>query len=128
MKSLSLVNNVKLIGNVGSNPILETTSKGLMYLPFSIATNEGYKDKDGNRVEKTVWHNCVCYGKTAEVYFNLLNKGTHVALEGSLTYNTFEHEKGVKITSTSILVDSILLLSKKPIESIDVVDAQTVKA
>ena len=109
----NLVNNVKLIGHIGATPVLEESNNNRNYLPFSIATNEGYKDKDGNRVEKTIWHNCVCYGKTAEVYAKLLKKGSHIALEGSLTYNTFEHEKGVKITSTSILVDSILLLGKK---------------
>jgi len=116
MAVLKLVNNVKLIGNVGQVPVLETSENSKKYLSFSLATNEGYK-KEGERIEKTVWHNCICYGKTAELYATLLPKGSHVALEGNIAYNEYSHESGVKMTSTSINVDSILLLGKKESES-----------
>jgi len=125
---VNLVNTVKLVGNVGQDPILETAENGSKYLSFSLATNEGYKNAKGERIEKTVWHNCICYGKTAELYFDLLRKGSHIVLGGVLTYSNYKHESGIKMTSTSIKANDMLLLDKKPtnINEINVNDPETV--
>lgn len=106
-------NQVRLIGNVGALPVLKTFDSGQTNIRFSIATNDHYKDKDGNKIEMTEWHNIVAWGKTAELAAGLLDKGKEIALEGKLKRRTYEDKDGVSKQITEIHMQEFLILSKK---------------
>lgn len=78
----------------------------------SIATTSYWKDKSGEKQEKTEWHNVVFFGKTAENAKTLLKKGSKVFIEGKLSYYTYEKD-GNKFTTTSIIVESFELCRSK---------------
>lgn len=90
------VNRVILKGRIGQDPILENSK-----VRFSVATDEGYKDASGNKVEKTAWHNIVAFGKLADVIQKYFKKGQEIFIIGKLDY--FKTDDG-KI-STSIIVN-----------------------
>lgn len=99
-----MLNRVDLIGNVGR---LEVTSKGeLKIANFSIATSEKY-----NGTEKTTWHNCVAFGKLADVIEKYSGKGQKVFVSGKLDTQTYE-KNGEKRTSTKIVVHEFTMLSR----------------
>jgi len=109
----TLRNSVKLIGNVGQVPEIKTLESGRKVAHFSIATNENYTNKDGERVTQTYWHNLVAWGKTAEIVENYVDKGKEVAIEGKLTNRSYETKDGQKRYVTEIVVNEILLLGTK---------------
>ncbi len=109
----TLRNSVKLIGNVGQAPEIKTLENGRKVANFSIATNETYTNKDGERVTQTYWHNLVAWGKTAEIIENYVDKGKEVAIEGKLTNRSYETKDGQKRYITEIVVNEILLLGTK---------------
>jgi len=80
---------------------------------MSIATNETYKGKDGNKVENTHWHNLVVWGKTAEIAEKYLKKGSELAIEGKLTSRSYENREGEKRYITEVVVNELLMLGKK---------------
>jgi len=109
----NLRNKVQLIGNIGKTPEIKNFDQGKMMAKFSIATNESYKNKNGEYVNETQWHNIVCWGNTAKIAEKLLEKGKEVALEGKLTSCSYEDKDGNKRYVTEVVADNILLLSKK---------------
>lgn len=106
MKSL---NRVTLIGNIGKEIELKYTSGGVAYANFSIATTESWKDKSGEQKERTDWHNCIVWDKSAEILSKYASKGSRLYVDGKLQNDTFEKD-GVKHYSTKIKVDDFLLL------------------
>lgn len=109
------LNKVQLIGNVGKEPELAYSQSGNPYLRFSIATTSSIKDKTGNWVEKTEWHNITVFGKPAETAQKFLKKGSKVFVEGKLSNSEYEKD-GVKRYSYNILVsdfENIVFLDKK---------------
>jgi len=78
------VNKVILLGNVGQNLGLKHTGSGIPVVSIRIATDESYKDRDGNKVPKTEWHNVVAWDKLAEICADYLKVGDRVYIEGSL--------------------------------------------
>lgn len=80
-------NSITLIGNLGSAPEVRTTEAGLTITTFSIATNETYRDKNGERQTRTDWHKVVSFGKLADVFGKYLDQGSQVCIAGSLRYN-----------------------------------------
>jgi single-strand DNA-binding protein len=80
-------NSITLIGNLGSAPEVRTTEAGLTVTTFSIATNETYRDKNGDRKTRTDWHKVVSFGKLADVFGKYLDQGSQVCIAGSLRYN-----------------------------------------
>ena len=62
-----MVNKIILVGNVGKDPEINETGSGIKYSRLSLATSESYKDKEGNKQEKTEWHNLICWGALAEI-------------------------------------------------------------
>jgi single-strand DNA-binding protein len=80
-------NSLTLIGNLGSAPEVRTTETGLTITSFSLATNETYRDKNGDRQTRTDWHKVVAFGKLAEVFGKYLNQGSQVCIAGALRYN-----------------------------------------
>ena len=92
----SLRNKVQLIGNLGNDPEIVLLENGSKLAKFSIATNESYKNAEGEKVTDTQWHNIVAWGKTAEIVENYLIKGKEVAIEGKLVSRSYETKEGEK--------------------------------
>jgi len=110
----ALKNKVQLIGNLGSNPEIKTLDGGKKLAKFSIATNESYRNANGEKVTETQWHNLVAWGKLAEIIEKYITKGSEVAVEGKLTYRTYNDKDGVKEYFTEIQVNELLMLGEKP--------------
>jgi single-strand DNA-binding protein len=109
----TLKNKVQLIGNVGNEPEITNLESGKKVAKFSIATNESYKNAQGEKVQNTQWHNIVAWGKIAEIVEKYVGKGKEVALEGKLTSRSYETKEGEKRYVTEVVVDEILLLGIK---------------
>ena len=109
----ALRNNVRLIGNLGDEPKVRKLDSGKTVANFSVATNEIYKNSEGEKVSETTWHRIVAWGKPAEVAEKYLKKGSEVAIDGKLTNRSYEDKAGEKQYITEIVVNNILLLDKK---------------
>ena len=107
-----MVNKIILIGNLGKDPEVKFLPDGKAVCTFSLATAENYKDKDGQKVEKTEWHNIVAFGKLAEICGEWLKKGKQVYVEGKIKYETWEKE-GVKHYMTKIIIEQMRMLGGK---------------
>jgi len=109
----TLRNKVQLIGNLGNNPEIITLESGKKLAKISIATNETYKNAQGEKVTDTQWHNVVAWNKTAEIIEKYLQKGSEVALEGKLTSRSYEDKDGTKKYITEIVCNELLMLGGK---------------
>ena len=109
----NLRNRVQLIGHLGMNPEVKTLETGSKLAKFSIATNESYKNAQGEKVTETEWHNVVAWNKTAELVEQYLQKGREVALEGKLTTRSWRDEQGNKKYMTEVVCNEILLLGSQ---------------
>lgn len=109
----TLRNKVSLIGRLGAKPEIVKFDNGRMLARFSIATNEGYKNKAGEWVENTQWHNVKAWGKSAEYAAKALDKGTELAVDGRLVNSTYETKTGEKRYATEIEANDFLILSPK---------------
>ena len=99
---MASVNKVMLIGNLGRDPELRYTQGGSAVCNFSVATNERWRDKDGNNQERTEWHRIVVWGKQAENCAQYLQKGRTVYIEGRLQTRDWEDREGNKRQTTEI--------------------------
>ncbi len=108
----TLRNKVQLIGNLGNDPEIINLESGKTLAKFSIATNESYKNTNGEKITETQWHNIVAWGKTAEIVNKYLKKGKEVAIEGKLTTKTWEDKTGAKRYITEIVLNELLMLGK----------------
>jgi single-strand DNA-binding protein len=106
------LNKVMLIGHLGKDPELKYTPGGAAVATLSLATNESYKDKEGNQQEKTEWHRLVVWNKQAEIAAEYLKKGQQVFVEGKLQTRTWEKD-GQKHYMTEILVFNFQMLGRK---------------
>ncbi len=109
----ALRNKVTLIGNLGADPEIRTFDGDKKVARINLATNESYKNAQGERITETQWHNLVAWGKTAVLAEKMLKKGTEVAIEGKLVNRNYTDKQGVKRYVTEIQVNYMLLLSKK---------------
>ncbi|TCL67092.1 single-strand DNA-binding protein [Mariniflexile fucanivorans] len=109
----TLKNKVQLIGNVGNEPEITNLESGKKAAKFSIATNEFYKNSNGEKEQNTQWHNVVAWGKIAEIVEKYVGKGKEVALEGKLTSRSYETKEGEKRYVTEVVANEILLLGIK---------------
>ena len=109
----TLKNKVQLIGNVGNEPEITNLDSGKTIAKFSIATNEFYKNSDGEKQQNTQWHNIVAWGKIAGIVEKYVGKGKEVAIEGKLTSRSYEDKDGVKRYITEVVANEILLLGSK---------------
>jgi single-strand DNA-binding protein len=107
------VNKVILIGNLGQDPELRYTSAGVAVATFTLATNESWKDQDGNTQERTQWHNLVAWRKLAEICGEYLKKGSRIYAEGRLQYRTYDDKSGVKRYVTEIVLDQMMMLDSR---------------
>jgi len=105
------LNKVMLIGNLGKDPELKYTTSGVAVANFTIATNESWKDQDGNLQERTEWHNIVAWRKLAEICGEWLKKGKKVYLEGRIQTRSYDDKNtGAKRYITEIVADSMIML------------------
>ena len=108
----TLRNKVQLIGNLGNDPEIINLESGKTLAKFSIATNESYKNAEGERVTQTHWHNIIAWGKTAQIVEKFVTKGKEVAIEGKLTTRTWEDKDGMKRYTTEVICNELLMLGK----------------
>ena len=106
-------NKVQLIGNVGREPEIVNLESGKKLAKFSVATNENYKNGNGERITDTQWHNIVAWGKTAELIEKYVNKGKEVGVEGKLTSRSWDDKDGTKRYITEVVCNELLLLGQK---------------
>ncbi len=108
-----MVNKVILIGRLGKDPEIRYLPDGTMNTNFRIATDESYKDKNGEKVQKTEWHQIVTYRKLAEICGNYLVKGKLVFIEGRIQTRSWEDKDGVKRNTTEIIANNMQMLDSK---------------
>jgi single-strand DNA-binding protein len=106
------MNKVILIGNLGKDPELKVTPGGQPLARFSVATTETWKDGQGNKQQKTEWHNIVVWGKQAEVAEKFLRKGRQVMVEGRIQYREYTDQAGAKRNATEIRCDNFVMLGR----------------
>jgi single-strand DNA-binding protein len=105
------INKVILIGNLGKDPELKYTPSGTPVAKFPLATNERFKDKDGQWQDRTEWHNITAWARTAEIAGEYLKKGGKVYIEGSLrTHSWDDKQSGQKKYMTEVVVNDMVLL------------------
>jgi len=107
------VNKVILVGNLGKDPQVRYLDSGVAVANFSLATTENYKNKEGERVSQTEWHNVVLWRGLAEVAEKYLKKGASVYIEGKIRTRKWEDKEGVARYSTEILGDNMTMLGGK---------------
>ena len=107
----TLRNSVLLIGHLGMDPEMKQLQNGSSLARITLATNEIYRNNKGDKVTTTQWHNCVGWGKQAEVMSNLLKKGKRVAVRGKLTYHQYEDKNGITRTQPQIVINEFVLLN-----------------
>ena len=107
---MASVNKVILIGNLGRDPELRYTQSGQGVANFTLATNERWRDKDGNNQERTEWHRIVVWGKQAESCAQYLQKGRSVYVEGRLQTRDWEDREGNKRQTTEITALTVQFL------------------
>lgn len=104
------VNKVILVGNLGRDAELKYTTGGTAVSTLNMATTETWKDKGGQKQEKTEWHRVVLWGKTAESLSEYLSKGKQVYVEGRLETRQWDDKDGNKRYTTEIRADRVVLL------------------
>ena len=109
----TLRNKVQLIGNLGNDPEIINLESGRKLAKFSIATNETYKNAQGEKVTDTQWHNVVAWNKTADIIEQYVTKGREIAIEGKLVSRSYEDADGVKRYVTEVVVNELLMLGSK---------------
>lgn len=110
---MSGVNKVILIGNLGKDPEVRTLDNGSKVANFSLATSESYKNKEGQKVTETEWHNIVLWRKLADIAELFLNKGSKVYIEGKIKTRAWDDKDGNKRYTTEIMGDSLTMLGKR---------------
>jgi single-strand DNA-binding protein len=108
----SLRNSIQLVGRLGKDPEVKTFGDKKK-ASFSIATTDAYKNKQGEKVEDTQWHNVVVWGKLATVAEQYLKKGQEVLVEGKLMHRVYEAAGGEKRYISEINVNDLLMLGGK---------------
>ena len=107
-----MINKIILVGRLGKDPIVRYTQDGSMVTTFNLATGEQWKDKQGERVQKTEWHNIVSFKKLAEICGSYLTKGMLVYVEGKIQTRSWEKE-GVKQYATEIVAKEMRMLEQR---------------
>jgi single-strand DNA-binding protein len=106
------VNKVILLGNVGKDPEIRSTSGGTMVANFTLATSDRQKDAQGNWQDRTEWHNLVAFTRLAEIVRDYVKKGSKLFVEGKIQTRSWDDkESGQKRYRTEIIVNDISLLS-----------------
>ena len=108
------VNKVILLGNVGKDPEIQHLEGGVSVARFPMATTESYKDKNGNKIDQTEWHNIVAWRGLADVTEKIVRKGSQLYIEGRLRTRQWEDKDKNKRYTTEIVADVITVTGRKP--------------
>ena len=111
---MSGVNKVILLGNLGKDPEVRRLDDGRGVANFSLATSETYKNKSGEKVTNTEWHNIVLWSPLADIAENYLKKGSQVYIEGKIANRSYEDKDGVKKYVSEVVGREITLLGRPP--------------
>jgi len=109
----ALKNRVQLIGNLGNEPEIIVMESGRKLAKFAIATNETYKNANGEKVTDTQWHNIIAWNKTAEIIEKYVQKGHEIMIEGKLTSRSYETKEGEKKYITEVVCNELLMLGNR---------------
>ena len=105
-----MLNKVILIGRLGKDPETRFMPNGEAVCNFSVATSESWKDRNGQRQERTEWHNITMYRRLAEIAGQYLNKGSQVYLEGKIQTRKYTDKNGVERTAYDIIANEMKML------------------
>ncbi|WP_207424738.1 single-stranded DNA-binding protein [Desertivirga brevis] len=108
----NLRNSVRLIGHLGIDPEIKTVGNKKV-AKLSIATNTNYRNENGEKIEETQWHNLILWNRNAIIAEKYLSKGSEISIEGKLSSRSYTDKSGMKRYVTEIVVNDLLLLSKK---------------
>lgn len=108
------VNKAILVGNVGKDPEVRYLDEGTAIAKFPLATSETYKNRAGERVSTTEWHNVVLWRGLAQVAEKYVKKGTQLYVEGRIKTRSYDDQEGNKKYITEIVGDQMQLLGKRP--------------
>ena len=123
------VNKVILVGRLGKDPETRYMTNGEAVTNVSLATSENWKDKSGEKQEKTEWHNLTFYRRLAEIAGEYLKKGSMIYVEGKLATRKWQDKEGKDRYTTDIIVNEMQMLSSKSgSSSFEVVDKPTASA
>jgi single-strand DNA-binding protein len=111
--AMASVNKVILIGNLGRDPELRYTKDGKAVANFTLATNDRWRDREGNSQERTEWHRIVVWDKQAENCAQYLQKGRSVYIEGRLQTREWEDKEGQKRQTTEIVAQQVTFLGSR---------------
>jgi len=114
---MASVNKVILVGNLGKDPEIKKFDSGIKNASFSLATTEKYKNKSGEMVSNTEWHNIVVWGSLSDVAEKYLKKGSQIYLEGKIKTSSWEDKSGSKRYKTEIYADSFTMLGVKDVQA-----------
>jgi single-strand DNA-binding protein len=109
---MNTINRVQLTGNLGKKPEIKTFENGNKVAKFSIATNEEYTTKAGEKATDTQWHNITVWGKLVDVVENGLDKGSFVSVEGRLTTTQYTDKSGTKKYFTEVVATDVMVKEK----------------
>lgn len=104
------INKAILVGNLGKDPEVRAIEGGRKVANFSLATTESYKDRNGERVDSTEWHNIVFWGPIVDVIEKYLKKGSQVYIEGKIRTRSYDDKEGVKKYTTEIVGQTLTML------------------
>jgi single-strand DNA-binding protein len=111
---MASVNKVILVGRLGKDPEIRSTPSGTSVAKFSLATDDKFTDRSGEKQERTEWHNVVAWGKLAEICGQYLKKGKLVYIEGSIRTDSWDDkETGVKKYRTEIIANTMQMLDRR---------------
>jgi single-strand DNA-binding protein len=109
-----MINKVILVGRLGKDPEIKSTAGGQTVAKFTMATDEKFTDKSGEKQERTEWHNIVAWARLAEICGQYLRKGSLVYIEGSIRTDSWEDkESGQKRYRTEIIAREMKMLDRK---------------
>ena len=117
------LNKVMLIGNLGRDPELRYTQSGQAVANFTLATNEQWTNRNGEREERTEWHRIVVWGRQAEICGEYLSKGRQVYVEGRLQTREWEDRDGNKRNTTEVSANKVLMLGPRGEASAEVTES-----
>lgn len=110
---MASLNQVFIIGRLGRDPEIRYSQSGAAVCNMTVATDESYTDRDGNKVDRTEWHRVTAFQKTAENCANFLAKGSLVHISGSLTTRKWQDQQGQDRYTTEIKADRVQFLDRK---------------
>lgn len=110
---MNSLNKAMLIGRLGKDPEVRYLEGNVAKAAFPLATSESYKDKSGQKVENTNWHNIVCWRGLAEIAEKYLKKGANVYIEGKITTRSWDDKDGNKRYTTEIVAENFIMLDSR---------------